>query len=117
MSFASASRTRAYVEERKLDWTALIDERRELYRAYGMDRAHVWDVWGPATLRAYARELLRGNRLQPAREDVRQRGGDVLVDPNGIVRLHFVGKGPAERPTIDDLLRIRWGSAAAGHET
>jgi len=28
----------------------------------------------------------------------------VLIDPDGIVRLHHVGEGPADRPAVSDLL-------------
>ena len=35
-----------------------------------------------------------------------QRGGDVLIDPDGIVRLHYVGDGPANRPSLDTIFQI-----------
>ena len=105
VSFATPAHTRRYVTERKLDWTVLIDEQRELYHAYGMRRARLWEVWSGATLRAYASEIRRGQWPRRAREDVRQRGGDVLVDPDGLVRLHHVGKGPADRPSVDSIIR------------
>ncbi|HSH13152.1 MAG TPA: SelL-related redox protein, partial [Desulfurivibrionaceae bacterium] len=37
---------------------------------------------------------------------IHQRGGDVLIDPNGMVRLHHIGKGPADRPRVEDILRL-----------
>ena len=105
VTFAPISRAQAHIDERKLDWTVLVDEHRTLYRAYDMGRAPWWRVWSVATLRAYAREIRRGEWPRRAREDVRQRGGDVLVDPEGIVRLHYVGKGPAHRPSVDAIIR------------
>jgi len=33
-----------------------------------------------------------------------QQGGNVLIDPNGIVRVHHVGRGPADRPSVDRLI-------------
>ena len=42
-----------------------------------------------------------------------QRGGDVLIDPDGIVRMHRVGKGPADRPGVERFLQI----VAAGGKT
>lgn len=96
---------RQYVAETGLDWPLLIDAGRELYQGYGMLKASWWDVWGVATWLAYLKELRQG-RLpkKPTSHDVYQRGGDVLIDPAGIVRLQHVGKGPADRPSIARIL-------------
>lgn len=97
---------RRYAEETGLTWPLFIDESRETYRSYGMLTASFWDVWGPKTILAYARSLLRGQKLPQSEGDVYQRGGDVLVDPEGVVRLHHVGSGPADRPAPETILRI-----------
>lgn len=95
---------RSYIAETGLDWPLLIDSDRVLYRGYGMLAASFWDIWGPRTWLVYARELLKGQKLQAAGSDVMQRGGDVLIDPQGIVRLHHVGNGPADRPEVAEIL-------------
>jgi hypothetical protein len=98
---------RQYVAESGLAWPLLIDARRELYQGYGMLSATWWDIWGPATWWAYLRELRHGRLPQkPTSDDVYQRGGDVLIDPQGDVRLHHVGAGPADRPKIADIMRL-----------
>jgi hypothetical protein len=61
-------------------------------------------VWGPRTWWAYLKAILHGDRPRKSEGDIYQRGGDVLVDPEGIVRLHHVGKGPADRPSVDEIL-------------
>lgn len=96
-----------YVVETGLDWPLLIDAEREVYRGYGMLAASRWDIWGPATWLAYLRELAKG-RLpkKPSSDDIYQRGGDVLIDPQGVVRLHHVGAGPADRPAVTALLDV-----------
>jgi hypothetical protein len=38
--------------------------------------------------------------------------GDVLIDPEGIVRVHHVGTGPADRPSVSSLPEIVRGSHA-----
>ena len=93
-----------YIEETALRWPLLVDETRTLYHAYGMHRGTPWQIWGPATLWAYAKLLWQGRRMAPATGDVDQLGGDVLIDPSGRVVLHHVGDGPADRPEIDALL-------------
>ena len=107
VTFEANELARAYVGDTGLRWPLLVDERRELYHAYGMLRASFWDVWGPATWLAYLRALRRGQRLVRRHDesdaDVHQRGGDVLIDPAGVVRLHHVGEGPADRPAVSEI--------------
>lgn len=95
---------RSYVEETGLAWPLLVDTGRELYRRYGMLSAGWWDVWGPATWKAYLREMLKGHLPRKSSGDIFQRGGDVLIDPDGIVRLHHIGTGPADRPSVEEIL-------------
>ena len=98
---------RQYVAETGLNWPLLIDRDRELYRGYSMLAASFWDLWGPSTWRAYLQELRKGQLpKKPTSDDIYQRGGDVLIDPAGIVRLHHVGSGPADRPAIAALLAL-----------
>lgn len=97
---------KAYVRDAGCSWPILIDESRALYKAYGMERAGWWDLLGPASWWAYIRLLLRGRRLFRPAGDVSQLGGDVLIDPTGIVRLHHNSSGPADRPAVASLLAI-----------
>jgi len=71
-----------------------------------MLNASFMDVWGPKTWLAYFRELLKGNLPARSAGDVSQRGGDVLIDPKGLIRLHHVGTGPADRPSVEKILGI-----------
>jgi peroxiredoxin len=94
-----------YAEETSLKWPVLIDETRETYMSYGMLLASFLDIWGPKTWWAYAKELLRGQKLKKTEGDISQRGGDVLIDPAGIIRFHHIGKGPADRPSAETILK------------
>ena len=85
------------MKEPGLRWPLLVDESRELYAAYDMHRGRWRDILGPSSWWVYARLLLRGRRLQ-------QLGGDILIDPKCIVRLHHVGSGPADRPAVSSML-------------
>lgn len=104
VTFEGSPFARQYVAETGVRWPLLIDEKRDLYRAYGMLSAAFWDVWGPKTWAAYLKEFVRGRIPARSAADPMQRGGDVLIDPNGIVRVHHIGRGPADRPTVDALL-------------
>ena len=104
MTFDAGPLATAYVRETDLEWSLLIDEERTLYRSYGMDRGEFRNIYGPASVWSYAKLLSRGRRLSLPVSDVRQLGGDVLIDPDGIVQIHHVGSGPADRPEISALL-------------
>jgi len=110
VTFEARERAEEYVRETGLRWPLLIDRRRVLYSAYGMGRGRWAAIWGPATWWAYVRLIGRGHRLRRPTGDIRQLGGDVLVDPAERVALHHVGKGPADRPAVAALLeRVRQG--------
>ncbi len=96
---------RSYVEETSLSWPLLIDNSRETYASYGMLKASFLDIWGPRSWCAYLREILKGRLPKSSHGDIFQRGGDVLIDPSGIVRLHHVGAGPADRPDVATILQ------------
>ncbi len=104
VTFEDGFLARGYVAETSLAWPLLVDDTRETYRKYGMLSASFWDVWGPKTWWAYLKLLIKGERLRKSEGDICQRGGDVLMDPNGIVFLHHVGVGPADRPAIETIL-------------
>lgn len=95
---------RSYVADTSLTWPLLVDDTRATYRNYGMLSASFWDIWGPKTWWAYLKQVIKGERLRKSEGDIYQRGGDVLIDPNGIVSLHHVGAGPADRPAIGTIL-------------
>ncbi len=106
VTFEAGFLARAYVEDTGLRWPLLIDEERKLYSAYDMLEAGFWDIWGPRTWWAYLKEVAQGRLPKASKGDVNQRGGDVLVDPTGIVRLHHVGQGPGDRPSAKSILGV-----------
>lgn len=104
VTFENGYFARRYVKETSLSWPLLVDESREMFRNYGMLSASFWDIWGPKTWKVYLREMIKGKRLVKSEGDIYQRGGDVLIDPTGIVRLHHIGEGPADRPTVEMIM-------------
>lgn len=106
VTFEPPSAARAYVAETKTRWPVLSDASRSLYRAYGMGRARWRHLLGPSAMLAYARELARGHLPRWPAGDPMQQGGDVLIDPGGIVRLAHVGAGPGHRPPVERLIEV-----------
>jgi alkyl hydroperoxide reductase subunit AhpC len=105
VTFEAGFLARAYLEDTGLGWPLLIDSTREVYKAYDMLEAAFWDIWGPHTWWAYLREITRGHLPKRSEGDITQRGGDVLINPEGIVRLHHVGQGPGDRPSARSILQ------------
>lgn len=104
VTFDGDAHAASWVRQTAVSWPLLVDRDRRLYRAYGMGRGRPLDLYGPAAILGYVKLLLRGRRLRLPGGDVTQLGGDVLIDPDGIVRFHHVGKGPADRPPVGALL-------------
>lgn len=96
----------SYVRQTNLPWPLLLDKHRTTYHSYQMERGASWAIYGPASIGHYLRLIFRGRRLQRPGSDWRQLGGDVLIDPSGIVRLHFVSASPHDRPTVESILEL-----------
>ena len=106
ITFEAGPLALAYVKETDMRWPLLIDESRALYAAYGMDRGRWRDILGWSSWWAHAKLLLRGRRPRRSSGDLQQLGGDVLIDPTGVVCLHHVGSSPADRPSVSSLLDV-----------
>ena len=106
VTFQGEQDAQDYVGEGEFSWPLLIDEGRVLYTAFAMPRGTWPEILGPSAWWIYFKLLVRGRKLRRTKGDVRQLGGDVLVDPEGFVRLHHVGRGPADRPTVGSLLDV-----------
>ena len=107
VTFEGRREAREYLDETGLIWPLLVDTDRRLYRAYDMRAARLRHLWGFATMRAYGREALLGRFPRIPCADTVQQGGNVLIDPAGVVRLHHIGSGPADRPTVATVLAAR----------
>ena len=99
-----------YIQDTKLDWPLLLDSDRQLYRVYKMEHGDWRSLYGPTSIWRYLHLMFRGQRLKRPGEDFRQLGGDVLIDPNGIVRLHYVSNSPHDRPTPLTILNVVSGT-------
>lgn len=105
VSFDSPSLGKRYANARDLSWPMLHDQERELYRAYGFSRGKLANLIGPLTTLKYIPQILGGHAGPPGK-DLFQMGGNVLIDPNGIVRMHHASTGPHDRPTAEEILAV-----------
>jgi hypothetical protein len=87
-----------------VDFPVLADRDLALYRALGIGRGSVRDVWSPGTLATYARLLGSGRRLQRPTEDTRQLGADAVIDRSGRLVRAWRPSSPDARPPMTDLI-------------
>ena len=106
ISFETIESSKKYLDDTSLDWPVLVDDAKKLYQYFGMGEAGFWDIWGYRTWLAYFKEITRGRSPRKGHGDIQQRGGNVILDPAGIVRLHHIGNGPGDRPEVEHLLQV-----------
>ena len=94
----------AYQKEMDLPWPLLSDPEQALYFAYGMTRGSWWAIYGMHSVWKYLKLMLRGRGPGKPGKNWRQLGGDILIDPEGIVRIHHTSTDPHDRPKVDWLL-------------
>jgi hypothetical protein len=88
----------------------LADESRRLYGLLGMHRAKLWQVYSPGTLARYALAAARGQQLPRPVEDIRQMGGDALLQ-DGVVVRRWLPRTPDDRIHPARLLQQVEGSS------
>ena len=82
--------------------TFLADAEQEAYRAYGLPRGTVSQVFGPRVLLPLLRGVIRGGVGKPI-GDVWQMPGAFVIDRQGIIRYTYYPSIQTRRPTNDEL--------------
>ncbi len=96
----------AYVRSTKLPWPLLIDKSRELYRAYGLEQLGWWGHFNPLSIGKYLLLTLRGFWPGTPGADWQQLGGDVLVNPQGLIALIHRSRNSHDRPAVSKILSL-----------
>lgn len=104
VAFDNDQMARNYVKRSGIDWPILLDADQTLYQSYAIPKASWWALYNPKTIAGYLRLIMTGRMPGKPGSDFRQLGGDVLIDPTGIVRFHHVSKSPLDRPDIELVL-------------
>ncbi len=99
---------KVFCSERAPGVTCLADPERNAYRAYGLDRADVWqsflslNVW--RSNRRLKRERGWNTDLPPKGQDALQMAGTFIIAPDGRIRLPYYYDDIADHPSVDLLL-------------
>lgn len=104
VTFEPPSTVARFARDVALPYPVLSDPTRRAYAAFGLRRGRLTEVWNWNTLKVYLRSLLHGRRPPLPHGDLAQLGGDVVIDPDGLIVFLYRSKEPADRPKIDDLL-------------
>ena len=100
---------RAFCEERAPGQLCLADPERAAYRAYGLERANLWQtflswrVW--RSNRHLKQERGWDTELPPPGQDAMQMAGTFVIGQDGRVRLPYYYDNIADHPPVDLLLR------------
>ncbi len=113
IAFGAPEQGRAWLQETGSIFPLLLDARRDVYRAYALERS-LLRSWNVRTLLTYARLLAAGRRWRGIQGDSTQLGADFIVDTNGIVRLAHYSRDPADRPPVTRLLEVLRTAATEG---
>jgi len=106
ISFESPTALRRFRWFRDLPFIVVSNQSRRLYYAFGLRSRAIYRLFDRDTLGAYARELRHGRLPPRPRADLRQLGGDVVLDRRGDVVFVHRSATPADRPSVDTLIRM-----------
>ena len=90
----------------QLPFPVLSDPKKDAYRAYGLAAGSLRHVLALGTVWSYLKLMARGKRYRFGSSDMKQMGGDFVLDRRGPVVFEFRGVSPHQRPTLEDLLRV-----------
>ena len=106
VSFEPQDRLFQMSRQMQLPFLLLSDPERDIYRAYRLGERSFSQVFGLGTIWAYIKLLVRGRRYRFGRSDLRQGGGDFVIDGEGVVRFEHRGAAPHDRPPVAQLLAM-----------
>ena len=104
IGFAAPERLRRLADDVGIPFPMLRDPEYQAYQAFGLKQGTLREIYGLRTAWAYVKLIVRKRRFTRTQSDRLQLGGDFVIDGQGIVRLAYRGRGPADRPPVSRLL-------------
>lgn len=109
ISFEDSQGLKKIINSHKLPFVFLLDPKKEVYRLYGMVYKEKGAVVNYRTILAYIKLRLAGYPKQPRGKDIRQMGGDAIIDRGGLIRLIYRSEFPEDRPEVSELIKFLTG--------
>ena len=104
VSFEPRDRLFQLSRQLQLPFPLLSDPERDSYRAYCLQRGYLRQIFSPQTVLAYVKLLAQGRMYYFRRSDLRQLGGDFIIDPEGVIQYQYLSAAPHDRPSVDELI-------------
>jgi len=106
VSFADPDTVERYREFLRLPFPVGSDEPKKFYDIWEMKQGSWFQVFHPTVLAKYAKLIWNGARRGRANQndDLKQMGGDFVVNKEGIVTFAFSSPRSSVRPPIDTLM-------------
>ncbi|MBI3166816.1 MAG: redoxin domain-containing protein [Chloroflexi bacterium] len=106
ISFGTLPAIQQWMKETCNSFDVLLDRDRTVYKAYQLERSRIKSK-SLRILWLYFTYWLQGRKFHDSHgDDTSQLGGDFIVDKNRILRLVHPSQDPADRPPVDDLLKV-----------
>jgi hypothetical protein len=80
------------------------DPQLAAYHAYGLGRHSRLKAYGPKIVWQYLHFITQGKPLRLPHGDTLQKGGDFVVNRQGLITLSHIGRDQSERPEMSDVL-------------
>jgi peroxiredoxin len=104
VSFADPARLKDYQAQFAWPFRLLADPQRTAYTQLGLGRLGWARLINLSTIWRYVQLIRLGRRPRYHRgDDVRQAGGDFLLDKTGRIHWAWRGRHPADRPTVRQI--------------
>ena len=106
VSFEAPARLAMYIEDLSLPFPVVSDPKRAAYGHFGLGPAAFTSLLKPKVWATYIALIRRGLRLRRPTSgvDVRQLGGDFVLDAERRLTYAYPSADPADRPLIEALL-------------
>lgn len=105
LSFAEPEELKEYQKHFQWKMDIYSDPKRTLYQAFGLKKEKIWNIFHPKTILKHIVYFSKGQKMQKAKQDIYQMGGDFILDSNGNVQYSFRSTRPDDRPSIRRLLK------------
>ena len=106
VTFSPPERIPQYVDAHGWRFPVVADPGFEAYRAFDLPRGSWWQVAGPTAILGYLKLMLGGRlpHMHTKGDDVKQLGGDFVLDASGRLVYLYRSRESTDRPSVKDLL-------------
>ena len=71
-----------------------------------MTKGSWWALGSPLRITRYLADIFSGAIPGKKGKDIRQLGGDIVIDPDGIIRLFHPSQHPHDRPRASEITEL-----------